>query len=226
MIKRKWLITALGIGLICGMLLNGCAGKKEESQSSDTKQENMSKPVSEQAEPQSSVEQEQSPQQTDSEQEGLKSFTATALDGSTISQEEIGDKDVTILHFWATTCGPCIVEMPELAEFANALPENVQLITVCLDGLFDMEGAKSIVEEAGFQGITLITGEGDFRKVCERVVYTPTTITVNQEGNIVGDPIIGGQQDLAKTYTDAVNVVLQSMGKAEIGNENSENEAQ
>lgn len=224
--KRKWLITALGIGLICGMLLNGCAGKKEESQSSDTKQENMSKPVSEQAEPQSSVEQEQSPQQADSEQEGLKSFTATTLDGSTISQEEIGEKDVTILHFWATTCGPCIVEMPELAEFANALPENVQLITVCLDGLFDMEGAKSIVEEAGFQGITLITGEGDFRKVCERVVYTPTTITVNQEGNIVGDPIIGGQQDLAKTYTDAVNVVLQSMGKAEIGNENSENEAQ
>ncbi len=224
--KRKWLITALGIGLICGMLLNGCAGKKEKSQSSDTKQENMSKPVSEQAEPQSSVEQEQSPQQADSEQDGLKSFTATALDGSTISQEEIGDKDVTILHFWATTCGPCIVEMPELAEFANALPENVQLITVCLDGLFDMEGAKSIVEEAGFQGITLITGEGDFRKVCERVVYTPTTITVNQEGNIVGDPIIGGQQDLAKTYTDAVNVVLQSMGKAEIGNENSENEAQ
>ena len=84
--KRKWLITALGIGLICGMLLNGCAGNKEESQSSDTKQENMSKPVSEQAEPQSSVEQEQSPQQTDSEQEGLKSFTATTLDGSTISR--------------------------------------------------------------------------------------------------------------------------------------------
>ena len=107
--KRKWLITVLGIGLICGMLLNGCAGKNEESQSSDTKQENMSKPVSEQAEPQSSVEQEQSPQQTDSEQEGLKSFTATTLDGSTISQEEIKEKDVTIIHFWATTCGPCIV---------------------------------------------------------------------------------------------------------------------
>ena len=112
--------------------------------------------------------------------------------------------------------------MPDLAEFADSLPENVQLITVCLDGLFDMEGAKSIVDEAGFQGITLITGEGDFRKICERVLYTPTTITVNQEGIIVGDPIIGGQQDLAKTYTDAVNVVLQSMGKAEIGNENSE----
>lgn len=165
--KRKWLITALGIGLICGMLLNGCAGKNEESQSSDTKQENMSKPVSEQAEPQSSVEQEQSPQQTDSEQEGLKSFTATTLDGSTISQEEIKEKDVTIIHFWATTCGPCIVEMPDLAEFADSLPENVQLITVCLDGLFDMEGAKSIVDEAGFQGITLITGEGDFQKICE-----------------------------------------------------------
>lgn len=218
--KRNWFIEALGIGLLCGMLLNGCAGKKEELQSSGAKQENISKPDKGQ-EQQSSAEGE-SPQQTDSEEEGLKSFTATALDGSTISQEEIGEKDVTMIHFWATTCGPCIVEMPELAEFADSLPENVQLITVCLDGLLDMEGAKSIVEEAGFQGITLITGEGDFRKVCERVLYTPTTITVNQEGTIVGDPIIGGQQDLAKTYTDAINVVLQSMGKAEIGNENSE----
>lgn len=219
---RKWLLTALGIGLLCGMLLNGCAGKKNESQPSGAAQENMSKSESGRTEPQSSVEQEQSPQQTDSEQEGLKAFTATALDGSTISQEEIQEKDVTMIHFWATTCGPCIVEMPELAAFADSLPENVQLITVCLDGLFDMEGAKSIVEEAGFEGITLVTGEGDFRKVCESVLYTPTTITVNQDGTIVGDPIIGGQQDLAKTYTDAVNVVLQSMGKAEIGNENSE----
>ena len=36
-------------------------------------------------------------------------------------------KDVTVINFWALSCGPCIVEMPDLAEFAGALPDNVQL---------------------------------------------------------------------------------------------------
>ena len=64
----------------------------------------------------------------------LASFTAGTLDGGTFTQDDIMDKDVTVINFWALSCGPCIVEMPDLAEFAGALPDNVQLVTVCLDG--------------------------------------------------------------------------------------------
>ena len=63
----------------------------------------------------------------------LNKFQAAALDGSEFTQDDFADRDVTVINFWALTCGPCIAEMPDLAAFAGALPDNVQVITVCLD---------------------------------------------------------------------------------------------
>lgn len=60
----------------------------------------------------------------------LGSFQAVTLDGGTFTQADIAGKDVTIINFWGTFCAPCIAEMPDLAAFAKALPDNVQLITV------------------------------------------------------------------------------------------------
>lgn len=123
---------------------------------------------------------------------------------------------MTIINFWALTCPPCIAEMPELAALEKALPENVQLITVCLDGAGDKESTKSILEDAGFEGVTLITGDGDLGALCGNIRYTPTTVLVNGEGNLVGDAIIGGQEALAESYLLAVNTALKAEGKAEI----------
>ena len=36
--------------------------------------------------------------------------------------------------FWSLRCGPCIREMPDIAAYAGELPDNVRIITVCLDG--------------------------------------------------------------------------------------------
>ena len=59
----------------------------------------------------------------------LQSFTALTLDGESFTQDDIAAKDITVLNFWALTCPPCIAEMPELASFAGALPDNVQVVT-------------------------------------------------------------------------------------------------
>lgn len=146
----------------------------------------------------------------------LHSFEAVTLDGGSFTQEDLAQKDVTILNFWALTCPPCIQEMPELARFADSLPDNIQVVTVCLDGDTDTEYTKSILNEAGFEGTTLLTGSGDFRDMIFAVQYTPTTIFVDKDGNLVGDVIIGGQEDLGQVYTDAVNRVLKEMGKENI----------
>lgn len=146
----------------------------------------------------------------------LRSFEAAALDGSSFTQEDIAAKDVTLINFWALTCPPCIREMPEIAAFADSLPDNIQVVTFCLDGGTDEEYAKSILDEAGFHGATLIAADGDLMDVIYEIQYTPTTILVDKDGNLVGDVIIGGQEDLAGTYTDAVNRALKQMGKAEM----------
>ena len=143
----------------------------------------------------------------------LKSFEAKALNGDSFTQDDLAESDVTIFNFWALTCGPCIEEMPALAAYGRSLPEHVRLITVCLDGAGDVEGTKSVLQEAGYEGTTLVGGDGDFEKLCRAIMYTPTTLLVDRDGNILGDAIVGGQRNLEKTYTDAVNQALRSMGK-------------
>lgn len=146
----------------------------------------------------------------------LAQFSAGTLDGETFTQADIQSKDVTVLNFWALSCGPCIAELPDLADLAAALPENVQLITVCLDGYGSEDTAKEVLEEAGFTGVTLISGDGDLAALAGSLIYTPTTVFVDSQGAQVGDPLVGASEDLAERYLTAINAVLARSGKAEI----------
>ena len=69
----------------------------------------------------------------------LKSFAGITLDGEMFTQKDIAAKDITIINFWTLTCGSCLVELPDLAAFAGALPDNVRMMTVCVDGGGDPE---------------------------------------------------------------------------------------
>ena len=146
----------------------------------------------------------------------FSSFSANTLDGSAFTQKDIAAKDATVINFWATFCGPCLAEMPDLAAYAQSLPENVQLITVCLDGAGNPVGVKHTLDQAGFQGITLLDGDENFMALCQSVQAVPTTVFVDSSGNTVGDVVIGGQKDLAASFTQGVNQVLKASGKAEI----------
>lgn len=146
----------------------------------------------------------------------LASFTAGTLDGGTFTQEDIAAKDVTVVNFWALTCPPCIAELPDLAAYEASLPENVQLITVCLDGGSDAAYTQELLSDAGFEGVTLISGDGDLASLCGNLMYTPTTVFADSAGNLVGDAITSRQKDLPGTYTAAVNRVLSAGGKDEI----------
>ena len=121
-----------------------------------------------------------------------------------------------MVNFWSTTCGPCIVEMPDLAEFAKALPDNVQLVTVCLDGYGNEDAVREIVQQAGFEEPVLLTGSDDLLELSRNLIYTPTTVLADSDGKLVGDAIIGAKKDLPAVYLEAVNQALAAGGKDEI----------
>ena len=146
----------------------------------------------------------------------LGSFQAVTLDGGTFTQADIAGKDVTIINFWGTFCAPCIAEMPALAAFPKALPDNVQLITVCIDAAGGVQTAQDLLDQAGYEGVTLVGGDGDFQEVLGEIQAVPTTIFVDAKGNQVGSEILGRQADLAGTFLAAVNEALKAGGKAEI----------
>ncbi|MCX4345897.1 MAG: TlpA disulfide reductase family protein [Lachnospiraceae bacterium] len=196
-------VTALAIGTILsfGLIFGGCSGKEDSSKDSQAG---------------SDVE---ADVESDAE---LAKFVAKTLSGDSYTQDDLAEVDVTLFNFWATYCAPCIREMPEVAEFVKKLPDNVRIVTVCLDGQGNEEKAEEILAEAGFEGTTLIAGvtfeedAGDFKTLCRNIMYTPTTLVIDADGNIVGDAIIGVQKDLEKTYTEAINGCLTLLGKEEI----------
>ena len=144
----------------------------------------------------------------------IRFFDATLLDGSAAAAEELFDgKDVTVINCWATWCPPCLEEMDELAAFAKTLPDNVQLITYCVDGTQHRDECARILEEAGFEGQTMISANGDFNTLIEQMQYVPTTLFVDGVGCQLCDSLIGSPTDLASAYTERINAGLKSLGK-------------
>ncbi len=146
----------------------------------------------------------------------FSSFTGSTLDGGTFTDKDIKSKDLTIINFWGMFCGPCRAEMPDLAAYEKALPDNVQLITICIDAGNDWKGTKSFLDSCGYEGVTLVGGDESLSAVVTSVQSFPTTIFVNSRGEVKGSSIIGMQPDLAEAYTTAANKVLSEEGKAEI----------
>ncbi len=141
------------------------------------------------------------------------SFTAKTSDGKEFTESDFSDYDVTVINVWSITCGPCIREMPAIAEFQKNLDDNVQLITYCIDGNYYPDEAKKILSDSGFEGITLLSGDEDMETFTGEIQYFPTTIFVDNKGNIVGEAIIGAYQDLERRYQKSIDDALKTLGK-------------
>lgn len=146
----------------------------------------------------------------------LTDFTAETLDGAEFSPETLAAADLTVLNIWQTTCPPCIREMPELAELEKELPERVRFVTWCLDGAYAEEETRSILTDAGFEGTTIIAADGDLMTFLQTVQYTPTTVFIDSEGNLIGEPVIGASQRPKVMYTQKINEMLSALGKQEL----------
>lgn len=133
-------------------------------------------------------------------------FTATDLDGNTFTESIFAEKDLTVLNIWGTFCGPCIGEMPELGEWAKEMPDNVQILGLIIDinGEEDTEHhdlAVDITQEAGVEFPNLIAS-ADFAPILKDVIGVPTTLFIDKEGNLVGDPVIGADVNGYKKFVE------------------------
>ncbi|MCR5585617.1 MAG: TlpA family protein disulfide reductase [Lachnospiraceae bacterium] len=143
----------------------------------------------------------------------LNSFTAATLDGNEFTEKNFSDYDVTIINVWSTTCGPCINEMPHLAEYQKNLDDNVQMITYCMDGSSKGDKAREILDGSGYEGITLTGGDKDLETFSNEIMYFPTMIFVDRKGNIIGEALIGAPSDFKKAYDVKLSNTFLLLGK-------------
>ena len=109
---------------------------------------------------------------------------------------------LTMVNVWATFCGPCIREMPDLgalhAEYADSGFQIVGIVAdvVDLDGNFmpDMvDTAVEIIDATGADYLHLLPSDSLNEALLKNAVYVPTTIFVDEQGNQVGDMLVGSR---------------------------------
>lgn len=69
---------------------------------------------------------------------------------------------VVVLNFWATWCGPCREEFPDLVRFAREHESTVRLLTVSLDDPGEVDGSvKPFLREMKSPGLAFVKAPGD-----------------------------------------------------------------
>jgi thiol-disulfide isomerase/thioredoxin len=100
---------------------------------------------------------------------------------------------VVILNFWATWCGPCRVEIPDLIELRSNFPEkDLAIIGVSLDARGTPDeldvSIRAFVGNYGINYPVYLDAEqkiaGRYDPGSEYMRYVPTTVVIDQQGQI------------------------------------------
>lgn len=122
----------------------------------------------------------------------------TATDDSTFKLEDYKGK-VFVVNFWATWCGPCIKEMPELVKIREENKDKgFEIIGVNADDEEDMDVVKAFVNKHKLTYKVVKSKNeffGDFLKI-SRANAIPQSFLVDQEGKLRGVFVGGGSKTL------------------------------
>lgn len=113
----------------------------------------------------------------------LPEFAEATLSGGTFTSESFEGR-LTLVNFWATWCGPCIIEIPELVALHDEWSDQpFEIVGVSMDP----EGFEIVEAFATeFQiSYPIILDEGDLADAFGGVYALPTTFLVDESGTIV-----------------------------------------
>lgn len=120
-------------------------------------------------------------------------FRAVNLNGDAVT-EDIFDGKITVLCVWTAKGGHCAELLESLDAMNKNLPPRLQIIGLIGD-LNDTAAAESIAKKYS-PTIPQILANDDFMSFLSKVRAVPTTIFVDAQGNLIGQPVIGAEPKL------------------------------
>lgn len=136
---------------------------------------------------------------TSSEAAKFPSFMGKDLDGNEVNSDELFSRNkVTVMNFWFTTCKPCVSELSDLEDLNKELAAKggqvVGVNSFTLDGNKDeVADAKDVLSKKGVTYKNIwFKSDSEAGKFTSNLYSFPTTYVIDQNGNIVGEPIVGG----------------------------------
>ena len=106
--------------------------------------------------------------------------------GKKISFADFSKDNVVLINFWATWCGPCKRELPDLISLSNEYRDkNIKIIGISLDK--DADVVKLVHDFAAQSNLTypIVIDNGDLESAFGGVRGIPTSFFVNKKGEIV-----------------------------------------
>ena len=76
-------------------------------------------------------------------------FSATDIHGNTVTEASMGEKDLFFVHYWGTWCGPCIMEMPDIAKIVLDYGDRVGFLML-LNDFENADAAIDLYKNAGY----------------------------------------------------------------------------
>jgi len=143
-------------------------------------------------------------------------FTATDTEGNEVTNDIFADYDVTMVNIWASFCGPCINEMPDLAELNEEYRERgFQIVGIVID-VTDYKGnvddatladALDVIQSTGADYTHIIPSADMFEAYLRKINSVPTTLFVNSAGEVIGSAYVGS---MAKS--DWATIIEEKLG--------------
>lgn len=137
-------------------------------------------------------------------------FEAIDMDGNTVTSDIFSDSRLTMLNVWATYCGPCLNEMPDLGELAQEYdPEDFQLIGIVSDVMEVSDSdvisnARKLISQTGAAYPHLYFNVSLYNALLNDVMAVPTTFFFDQNGTLI-DTVVGSRSKAEwKEYIDGL----------------------
>ena len=131
----------------------------------------------------------------------FQDFTGKDLDGKDVDESVFKNNKVTVVNFWFSGCKPCVGELSKLNELNEKLKEmGGEVVGINTDTLDNNEAgikeAKEILKAQGasYKNLTF-DSNSTVGKYAGNIMAFPTTVLVDKDGNIVGEPFMGGIDD-------------------------------
>ena len=132
--------------------------------------------------------------------EKFPSFKGKDFDGNDVDESLFSKNEATLVNFWFNGCSACVNEMPALEKFSKKLKEEgAELVGINAGTASDEKGlaeAKDILSKQGVTYRNLILPQD--HEYVRKIFSFPTTVVVDKNGNIIGDPIVGAIDDEKK----------------------------
>lgn len=140
-------------------------------------------------------------------------FTSFDMKGKEVDNTALQGKKLTMVNAWATFCGPCISEMPDLQKISKEYAKkDFQIIGLIVDVSADENGkphneslyaeAEKVIKDTGVKYTNILLSDSLKKSEAGSIYTIPTTYFLDENGNKIGETYIG-----SRSYEDWCKII-------------------